>query len=279
MATEPTEIEPEVKPEEPVVTPEDTATPEDPDSSQDPEPTEPEGDEPEGDEGEPEPTPAPKVEVVEPGLAVIPGETPRERALRIEITRLKRNANINRTKEITEPPKTPVPETKTESEILKKYKPEEIQSLREVLPELAKELGYVRKDELNASNYETTAQAEIDSFVAAHPEYSVEKDPDSMLWNRLKEEYQTVYKPPQNPKDFRKIFERIHKDIFGIQAAGPLPKVSAAQEKVKVASHAGASGSTAPRGVAKRGTSDLRFDALKGFNDSELADLQARAEE
>lgn len=229
---------------------------------------------------EPEPIPEPvkKVEVpTDDGLAVIEGETPQVHAMRLEIKRLRDSQTRERTKEIFEPPKS-VAQARTESEILKKYKPEEIQSLREVLPELAKELGYVRKDELNATTYEEKAQEQIDSFIEAHPEYSPTKDPEGALWNQLKQEYQNVYKPPQNPKDFKKIFERIHKDLFGIQASGPLPKVVAQTEKVKVASHLGAS---APQVLvrSKAGNSSLRLDALQGFSDAEIASLEARSRE
>lgn len=228
-------------------------------------------------EPEPEITPEPvKVEIPDDGLAKIEGETPREHALRLEVKRLRDDKTKERTREIFEPPKSePV---KIESEVLKKYKPEEIQSLREVLPELAKELGYVRQDELKASTYEEKAQEQIDSFISAHPEYSPEKDPEGLLWGKLKTEYSTIYKPPQNPKDFKKIFERIHKDLFGIQATGPLPKVVAANEKVKVASHSGPSAQNRLNHSPKVSVG-LRFDALKGFSDEEIAGMQAGMEE
>lgn len=273
--------EPEVNTEDPSISPakEEEIDPKPPESSpEEPEETDDEPEEGESEDPEPEPTPEPvAVLIPDDGLSVISGETPREHALRLEIKRLRGDNTKARAKEILEPPKA-VSQVKVESEVLKKYKPSEIQSLREVLPELAKELGYVRKDELDASSYGEKAQEQIDSFIEAHPEYSPEKDPESVLWNRLKSEYNTVYKPPQNPKDFKKIFERIHKDLFGIQASGPLPKVAAAREKVKVASPAGAS---APQRLVRsaKANTGYRFDALKGFSDEDLSALEAQTEE
>ncbi len=275
--------ETEVKPDAPETPPKeevkDTVPPESSPEEKSETETEEESEE---EESEPEvitPAPEKKVEVIptEGSIKRLTDETDREFAQRLEIKRLRDNARSDRSKEVLVPPKS-TPPVRVESEILKKYKPEEIQSLREVLPELAKELGYVKKDELAAATYEEKAQAEIDAFITSHPEYSPEKDPDSVLWDRLKEEYNSVYRPPQNPKDFKKIFERIHKDLFGIQAAGPLPKLDAAREKVKVASPSGAS---APQRLnrSSKASVGLRTDMLKGFSDKEIADIESRAEE
>jgi hypothetical protein len=265
-----------------IIEPEVKETPEEekelPESSQETEFEESEEETEEEEQLETEPIPEPVKTEVKPddGLALIEGETPREHALRLEVKRLRDDKTRERSKEIFEAPKSE-PQTKIESEVLKKYKPEEIQSLREVLPELAKEMGYVRKDELAASTYEEKAQEQIDTFITAHPEYSPEKDPEGLLWGKLKQEYNSVYKPPTNPKDFKKIFERIHKDLFGLQATGALPKVAAANEKVKVASHTGAS---TPNRLnrSSRVMSGLRTDMLKGFSEQEIADIEAKAE-
>src|ERR1035437_3168171 len=266
-----TNIELEVKPEEEAIEAEAI----NPDSSQEKIETEDDSEEEESEE-ETISEPVKTIEIPSDGLTAISGETPREHALRLEIKRLRDDKTKERTKEIFEP-NVVGPKIKIESEILKRYRPEEIQSLREVLPELAKELGYVRKDELSASTYEEKANEQIESFIQAHPEYSAEKDPDSILWNKLKSEYTSVYKPPQNPKDFKKIFERIHKDIFNIQASEPLPKIAAANERVKVASHSGPSSSNALHN--SKASNGFRFDALKGFSDEDIAELQGQAGE
>lgn len=260
----------------------------DPDSSQDGNTDPEDGDEPDDGDDENKAAPADtippvKKEVIAPKngqLVRQSGESDREWALRLENKRLRDNQRGERTKEITEQPKpAPIKTQKADSEVLKKYKPEDIQALREVLPELAAEMGYVRKDELASQTYESIANEQIELFIANHPEYSPEKDPEGILWNRLKEEYQSVYKPPANPKNFNKIFERIHKDVFGIEPKGPLPKDNAAREKIKVASHGPNSAPVAPRTQArKQASGGLRLDMLQGFSDEEKANIEARVE-
>lgn len=283
MATEETTLE--VKNEDDIIE-EDDATKVDPDSSQDDDAPE-TGDEPEdGDEIiEPAPVSAPQAvkEVVTPHGQLVrqPDETDREWALRLENKRLRDANNKDRNRDIIDPQKPPViTQVKKPSEVLAKYKPEDLQALREVLPELATEMGYVRRDELAASSYDAIANEQIELFFTDHPEYTAEKDPDGTLWNRLKEEYQSFYKPPANPKDFKKIFERIHRDVFGIEPKGPLPKVTAAREKIQVASHGPNSAPAAPRTQNRKTVNTaLRTDMLKGFSPEAIADIEARAQE
>lgn len=240
-------------------------------------------DDPDGDDDTPddqEPVVQPKVEVDSDGLAVVPGETPRERALRMELVKERKKNATNLGKDIIQPAPVEKKQISTKSsEILKKYKPEEIESLREVLPALAEELGFVKKDELQATTYEEKANVEIQSFIKDHPEYASENDPEGVLWTQLKDEYQAYYKPPQNPSDYRKIFERIHKDLMGINTTGKkLPTVQAAKEKINVASHRGPAASATSRNNGVRpATGGLRTDALKGFSAEEIADIEGRA--
>lgn len=212
-------------------------------------------------------------------LAEVEGETPRERALRLEVTRLKGIARKDRGAELlgTDPLPPPVKKELDPQmvEVLKKYKPEEIQSLREVLPVLAQEMGYVRSQDLSATTYTEKASSELDTFLEKHKEYLPENDKDNLLWGRFQEEYK-LYKQPTDPRDFRRIFDKIHKDIFGIKVAGEgKSKVQAAERKVQSASHIGASTPTraAITQKQKTNTSGLRLDKLQGFTDEELADM------
>lgn len=209
-------------------------------------------------------------------IARISGETSREYALRLEVFNLKEERRKERTKEFTIEQR-PEASKKVESEVLKKYKPEEISALREVLPELAREFGYVRQDELSKQTYEEKAQVQIDKFIDDHPEYSIDKDPDNTLWERLKAEYNSYYKPPKDPRDFKKIFERIHQDLFGIKTAGPLQKINAAKEKAKVASHSSGPTKGGNRERIVQHNVGLRTDALRGFSEEEIADIESRA--
>jgi hypothetical protein len=284
----PDDNEPEVKESESEESEEDTKEEESPESSQEEEKEEDSEDESEheeskddsGDESEEpkkkEETPVVPVVEKDGAIARIPGETPREYALRLEVFNLKEERRKERSKEFTIEQRSEASK-KVESEVLKKYKPEEISALREVLPELAREFGYVRQDELSKQTYEEKAQVQIDKFLDDHPEYSIDKDPDNTLWERLKAEYNTYYKPPKDPRDFKKIFERIHQDLFGIQKAGPLQKINAAKEKAKVASHSSGPTKSGNRERIVTHNVGLRTDALKGFSEEEIADIESRA--
>lgn len=209
-------------------------------------------------------------------LAIVDGETPRERALRLEVKRLKDLGRKERKDDITAHPGGKEAAKKELSEdkkkILAKYKPEDMQNLREVIDVLAEDMGFVRKNEMGATSYAERAEGELDKFLEAHKEYLPENDKDNVLWDRFKTEY-ALYKQPENPKDFKKIFDRVHQTVFGIKPASDLKKIDASKEKIKVASHSGASkpGSGTIQAKAPAG---LRFDMLKGFSDEEKAELE-----
>lgn len=215
-----------------------------------------------------------------------PNETPREFALRIELTKTRGLLRTQRTDEImgTIRPNAPAPAAPGEPSeaakaVLGKYKPEELAALREVLPVLAEQMGFVRKDEIAGSTYAEKAQDSLDGFLTKHPEYLPENDPEGTLWNAFKVEF-GQYKQPTNPKDYARLFEKVHQEVFGIQPGGTLPKVVAAQKKITVASHAGASGPTAPSRQSRPGSaagSGLRLDMLKGFDDETKDRIANRA--
>lgn len=208
-------------------------------------------------------------------LATVPGETPREHALRLDNKRLKTELRKSRggdlgIKTTTAPAKKELSDDK--KKILAKYKPEDMQNLREVVDALAEDMGFVRKDEISASSYTEKGEEELNKFLDSHPEYLPENDKDNLLWGRFRQEY-SLYKQPENPKDFKKIFERVHQTVFGIKPSGDIKKIDASKEKIKVASHSGASkpGNGINRSTAPSG---LRFDMLKGFSDEEKAELE-----
>lgn len=225
-----------------------------------------------------EPEVKPKVEASGDEIVRLEDESDREFALRLENKKLRTKLRGERAADIVGPQvqrSASKPELSDEEKgVLGKYKPEEIAGLKEVIPVLAKELGFVRKDELESGNYSERSQEQLDSFLERHPEYLPENDPDGTRWDAFKDEYQ-MYKPPSNPKDFTKIFERVHRNVFGIKPAGSKTTINAQQEKTKVASHAGTSSTTAtPKAKpATAKAAGLRVDMLKGFDDEEVADL------
>ncbi|MES2216687.1 MAG: hypothetical protein V4481_05340 [Patescibacteria group bacterium] len=209
----------------------------------------------------------------------LPNESAREFALRLEVTKLRGQIRGERAGEILTAPPTPTkkemsPEKK---KVLEQYKPEDISKLKEVFDVLADDMGFARKDELNATTFQKESGEVLDSFLENHPEYLPENDKNSALWNRFKEEY-GIYRPAQNTRELKKILEKVHKEVFGIKPAAAITKNDAAKEKIKVASHSGASRPAPSREGVKRGASasqGLRLDMLKGFSDDEIADLGA----
>lgn len=248
-----------------------------------------EGDAPEGDEpaGEAETPPVKKEQLVQrqptPAAPVageeggtdgnerLEGETPREFALRMEVTNLRTKLRGERGAELlgTSSAAPVIPQTDANKEILAKYKPEEIKALGEV----AQALGFIRADQLSSQTYEEKGQAQLDAFLDKHPEYSLEKDKDGKLWDAFKKEF-AIYKQPADPRDFTRIFNKVHNAVFGIQPKSAGGKQAAANEKVTVASRGSApapsTSAPAPRTAAPAG---IRKDMLKGFSEDELKEM------
>ena len=183
----------------------------------------------------------------------VEGESPRERALRLEATRLKGLLRQQRTEELF------VKKAVSPEEDLSEYDPEELKRF-EVL---ATKMGFAKKNEI----VQEKNNSEFETFIDAHPEYSPENDRDGTLWNRFKSEF-NLYIPPKDPKTLKMLLNRVHNEIYGVQPAKNLNKIIASQEKIKVASHTGASAGkeTRPRTQEYSG---LRTDALKGFSEEE----------
>ncbi len=135
-------------------------------------------------------------------------------------------------------------------------------------------MGFVREDQLTANQYAERSQNELDDFLKEHKEYLPENDKGGILWDRFKQEFK-MYAQPQNPKDYRKIFNKVHSEIFRIRPAGDKGAINAAQKKIQVASHAGASGPSRPviSPRAKQNVPGVRLDMLKGFSEEDLAEL------
>jgi len=210
----------------------------------------------------------------------LPGETPREFALRLEITRLKRGNREKRTKELLGKPEKPSGISKTQYEaleeedkkLLEQYDPKELGTFEKILGVLGRKHGWVKKEDLKTTTDSRMSEDMLDEFLQSHSEYLPENDKDDVLWGRFREEFK-LYKTPENPKDLRKIFNKIHRDIFGVRSEDGLKKIAAQKEKVKVASH---SGSSASRGVSSPEGTRLTHEQkshLKGFTDKELEEM------
>lgn len=194
----------------------------------------------------------------------VEGETPREKGLRLEIERVK---GLLRTQRQNELFVKPIKAVQAANEELAGYDPEELARFEK----LAKGMGFAKKDEILQQSAQEKNNTEFELFMEAHPEYAPENDHDGVLWNQFKSEF-SLYNPPQDPKTLRKVLNKIHNEIHGVKPATSIKNINASREKIKVASHTGASAGKVTRD-RPQAPSGLRTDALKGFDDDELKEL------
>jgi hypothetical protein len=225
----------------------------------------------------------PSEEESEGEIKHLPGETPREYALRWEVTRLKRGNREKRAKDLLgeEKPEKPSGITQAqynelnddEKSLLGQYDANELSTFEKILEVLAKKHGWVKREDLASTTRSQVSNDILDDFLQNHSEYLPENDKDNVLWGRFKSEFQ-LYKVPENPKDLKRIFNKIHQDIFGVKSDEGLKKINAQKEKIKVVSH---SGGSATRGQSSsegaRLTPEQRSH-FKGFSEKDFEELE-----
>lgn len=195
----------------------------------------------------------------------VEGETPRERALRLEATRLKGLLREQRKEELFV--HNPNLNKQNIDEDLAEYDPEELKRFET----LATKMGFAKKSEIQNQTIQDRNNNEFETFMEAHPEYAPENDTDGLLWNQFKTEF-ALYNPPTDPKTLKKVLNKVHNEIYGVQPAKNLNKINASQEKIKVASHTGSSAGKETKSKPQS-PSGLRLDAMKGFSEEEIAEL------
>lgn len=219
----------------------------------------------------------PSGEPAEPSTAEIKevaGETPREKALRLEVTRLRRKARENSGKEMFQGDK---PDNQESEQALKElgYDDEQIKTLDKAFDIIGERKGFVRKDQ----SYQAMANETLASFIEEHPEYAPENDKEDLYWNRfdtiLKSDYRLVGK---TQKQLKTIFEKVDRDVkeeLGEKSISK-GKIEAQQQKIKSVS-TGAStskGKTEETKPEKKTVSGvhpgLRFS---GFDDDEIEEF------
>lgn len=208
----------------------------------------------------------PEVATETEGPKPVEGETLREKALRLEVERLRR-----KNKEIK---KSEIFPTKQEPIIIKKddeladYDPADLERFAKV----AKKIGFVLKDEVVSERYNDVANAMLDEFLDTHKEYAPENDKDDLLWKQFQDRFSSgLYNTkPSNPKQFKAIFERIHEDIFGSKKIES-NAIAAKQEKIKSVSHQSGIANAPAKKAVNIDQSQKSF--FKGFDDDELNDL------
>jgi hypothetical protein len=215
-------------------------------------------------------------------LQRIPGETPKEWALRLTNAKLRDQLKSKQTDEIKifTPPPTKKELSPEKKAVLEKYKKEDLATLREVFDVLADDMGFVKSDQMEATTFQREGRDILDNFLDKHPEYLPKNDKGGILWKQFQEEFATR-RPPQNKRELAMFLEKTHREVYGIKPTAALNKQDAAKEKIKVASHSGSSKPSPSREGVKRekAATGLRTDMLKGFSDEEIADLEGTATE
>lgn len=193
-------------------------------------------------------------------------ETPEAYALRLEVTKLKRERKSER-KELFDKPKAETPTAKEPegNDPLAGYNQDELSNFEKVFDAIAAKKGFVREDKLQAMSWEDKAQSILEDFQAKNKEYN-----DENLWTQFKEEFQSgkYNTRPQNPKLLAEIFAQIHNKLVPSKTINRAT-VAAGQEKIKAAAHGG---TTIPKTGKKPIDPSLR-EALKGFTDEELEEM------
>ncbi len=222
----------------------------------------------------------------EPPLKIKPveGETPKEKALRLENLRLRNSIRDSQKAGIAQAA-SPSSEVKAPSERLAKlreqYTPEELENLEAAVDIIAESKGYVKKD----ATYAQQVNDVLEVFIEAHPEYKTENDVDDTRWGAFTRQIESgVYNlTGKTPKQIQAIYARIHRDVVdelgepetkpkaSVQKPRDAGQIAAQRQKIKSVSHSGG-GKTTPqgKGAPKASVDPVVKGLFKGFDEGEL---------
>lgn len=203
----------------------------------------------------------------------VAGETPREKALRLEVTRLRRERRANSQQGLFQGDKSNNDDSEKALKELG-YDDEQIKTLDKAFDIIGERKGFVRKDQ----SYQAMANETLASFIEEHPEYAPENDKDDLYWNRFDSILKSDYKlAGKTQKQLKTIFEKVDRDVkeeLGDKSISK-GKIEAQQQKIKSVS-TGASTSkgkteaTPEKKTVSSGHPGLRFS---GFDDDEIEEF------
>lgn len=258
LPTDPTELA-----KEPSKDPADTRTVDEPAKPKDDTPADP-ADSPASSSGDPVEKPE---EPKQP--APVEGETPREKALRLEVARLRGLNRKSQVEDLANGIQKQGPSSGDEYQVLrdKGYSEEEIANMETAIDLIASKKGYVRADK----TYAQTVQDTVDIFLDEHSEYKPSADVDDVRWNLFQSYLKdgTYNLSGKTPKQLKTIFEKVDADVkrdLGEVVVKTNPaQVAAARHKIGVVSHSGGTKSQ-PEAKPKINPTEVGGIKLKGFD-------------
>jgi hypothetical protein len=197
----------------------------------------------------------------------VEGETSRERAMRLEIERLRR---ANREKFIITPEVKQELKDKSIDELKEMgYEDAEIEKMQKAIDILATKSGYVKKSQ----TYQDTANQLLEDFIEANPEYKPENDRDDIRWSTfdriIKRDYNLANK---TQKQLKSIFDKVNRDVedeLGEVDDSSISKQRNAQtQKIRSVSHSG--GTKTAQKSGKTSVDPAVKNFFQGFDDDEL---------
>jgi hypothetical protein len=198
----------------------------------------------------------------------VEGETPRERALRIQIQELREKVRAK--DEIIKISPTPI--SNEEYEKLKEvYNDDELDKFEKLFDVIGRKKGYVKAEEI----YTKDGNDVLEQFIEKHPEYKPENDPDDVRWNTFKRILTNDYnRAGKQPKELARLFDKVNRDVleeFGESAKTIIKPNERNAEilKVKSVSHAGGTKTE----IAKKSNAPTDPTVRKMFKDFDDEDF------
>lgn len=192
---------------------------------------------------EPVSSPEKEVEEVEEKkdeIKYVEGESAKERALRLEVTRVKREKRELMQQNILLSQQKPATNDWKKNLRDRGYTEEQIEEQEKLQNDMALAKGFISRDDLEKEKLNNT----FEDFISNHDEYLPEKDKDDVRYGRfiqiLKNDYNLNGK---SQGQIKSIFEKVHRDVveeFG-EAKSDKGKIEAKNEKIKAVSASTAS--------------------------------------
>src|SRR3990167_6086527 len=147
-------------------------------------------------------------------LKDVKGETPKERALRKEVTHLRaerRKAMQEALLQGVKPPApTPSPNDERLARLKEVYSEEEFKNVEELVDYIAQQKGYVKKEQ----SYQETANQILESFIEDNPEYKAENDAEDVRWHAFERALHDYNLQDRPPPQMLSIFKKAHRDVM-----------------------------------------------------------------